>query len=264
MPTLVLSPIMSPDSKRLRTAARELGWKTLRLEEWTAPEDLDTDETVVWGELKLGRVVAQAIPLALFGPTVGWTANLPPQLRKRETKVATIGEVTLSCGPQFIKPIFEKSFPSKVYDSGLWHSAVDELPDDLPVEISEPVAWDVEYRCFVHDRRIVTMSPYFRDGKPIGSPDAPWPTSGPEQSDIERFFAQAVNYDDLQMPPAVVIDIGHIANRGWAIVEANEAWASGIYGCDPQLVLGVLRHACVPASKVPPADGKWIHPFPLA
>lgn len=35
--------------------------------------------------------------------------------------------------------------------------------------------------------------------------------------------------------------------RGWAVVEQNAAWGSGIYGCDPEEVLEVLRFAAIPA-----------------
>lgn len=37
------------------------------------------------------------------------------------------------------------------------------------------------------------------------------------------------------------------ADRGWAIVEQNAAWGSGIYGRDPARVLDVLQHAAVAA-----------------
>jgi len=40
--------------------------------------------------------------------------------------------------------------------------------------------------------------------------------------------------------------VGHIKDRGWAVVEANAAWGSGLYGCDPVKVLEVLRCAVKP------------------
>jgi hypothetical protein len=42
-----------------------------------------------------------------------------------------------------------------------------------------------------------------------------------------------------------------IAGRGWAVVEQNSAWGAGIYGCDPEKVLAVLRHAAVPLTARP-------------
>ena len=50
----------------------------------------------------------------------------------------------------------------------------------------------------------------------------------------------------VEFPRAVVLDVGVIAGRGWAVVEQNAAWGSGIYGCDPREVLEVLRYAAVP------------------
>jgi len=40
-----------------------------------------------------------------------------------------------------------------------------------------------------------------------------------------------------------------IRNHGWAVIECNAAFASGIYGCDPVAVLPVLRRACQPVEK---------------
>ena len=43
------------------------------------------------------------------------------------------------------------------------------------------------------------------------------------------------------------LHVGVIAGRGWAVIEQNSAWGSGIYGCDPEQVLQVLRFAAVRA-----------------
>ncbi|MDA7887578.1 ATP-grasp domain-containing protein [bacterium] len=41
------------------------------------------------------------------------------------------------------------------------------------------------------------------------------------------------------------MDVGLIRGRGWAVVECNECWASGIYACDPTRVLETLVSAAV-------------------
>jgi hypothetical protein len=48
-------------------------------------------------------------------------------------------------------------------------------------------------------------------------------------------------------PRAIVLDVGQIVGKGWVVVEANGAWGSGIYGCDPDVVLDVIRHATLRA-----------------
>jgi len=62
----------------------------------------------------------------------------------------------------------------------------------------------------------------------------------------------------VRLPAAVVVDVGHIAGRGWAVVEANAAWGSGIYGCDAVRILPVLARASRPFNAIPPEDKEWI------
>jgi hypothetical protein len=62
----------------------------------------------------------------------------------------------------------------------------------------------------------------------------------------------------VALPPAVVVDVGRMAGRGWGVVEANPAWASGLCGCDPAGVLPVLRRATVPQDAVSEAERCWV------
>jgi hypothetical protein len=111
--------------------------------------------------------------------------------------------------------------------------------------VAEPVDWLVEYRCFVLEREVVTLSPYRRNGQVIeGHAD----TLGVPalETDAARQFASAVlTSASVACPPVFVLDVGQIVDRGWAVVECNECWASGIYACDPVKVLTTLLRACV-------------------
>ena len=49
----------------------------------------------------------------------------------------------------------------------------------------------------------------------------------------------------VELPVALVLDAGVIRGAGPAVVEANEASGSGIYGCDPRDVLEVVRAATI-------------------
>ena len=55
-----------------------------------------------------------------------------------------------------------------------------------------------------------------------------------------------LSYHDFGLPEVApsVIDVGRIKGKGLAIIETNQAWASGIYGCDPGGVLKVLEASC--------------------
>jgi hypothetical protein len=62
----------------------------------------------------------------------------------------------------------------------------------------------------------------------------------------------------VPLPPAFVVDVGLIEDRGWAVVEFNPAWCSGLLGADPAAVLSVLERACRKACELPPNETQWL------
>lgn len=149
-------------------------------------------------------------------------------------------------------PVFVKSrhAPMKTIGSRVYVKA-DDLPDvgdDVQVIAQEPVEWAFEYHCFVDWRGVRTLSSYALHGELETGLDLV----------ARRFpsYAGMVSVPEFMGPllaqqwmpesvHGVVIDAGCIEGRGMAVVEANPAWCSGIYGCDPALVLDVVAAACV-------------------
>jgi hypothetical protein len=108
--------------------------------------------------------------------------------------------------------------------------------------IAEPVRWRIEFRCFVRDRSVLTLSPYLRDGIFLEKEGF---DALPEEFDSASAFADRLLSDsEIDLPSAVVLDIGLIDERDWAVIELNPAYSSGIYGCDPDAVLTVVEGAC--------------------
>ncbi|AKF10401.1 hypothetical protein DB32_007550 [Sandaracinus amylolyticus] len=69
---------------------------------------------------------------------------------------------------------------------------------------------------------------------------------------------------EVALPPTVVIDVGRIEGRGFAVVEANAAWAAGICGCDPDAVLRAVARTCVPTSSLDDITRRWARAASLA
>jgi hypothetical protein len=104
----------------------------------------------------------------------------------------------------------------------------------------------------------MTLSPYLRDRRLAESPAGEWAAT-PEELEAARTFAQKVLDDPrIQLPPAVVLDVGLLSTGHWAVIETNAAWGSGIYGCDPEQVLHTLSRACVPDNELTNADRLWL------
>ncbi|MEZ4447885.1 MAG: ATP-grasp domain-containing protein [Nannocystaceae bacterium] len=257
MPTLVLPARYSADSNALWAAAIAAGWRTARLmrlgDAATLARELAGDDVVIYGDTLTADAIAGACGLALLEPTPTWLPDLPHALRLREVRLLTLAEARRVPGPIFVKPVDDKLFPARVYN------VVDVDPgvgDDLEVLVAEPVRFGVEVRAFVCEGEVVALSAYVRDGALARAADGSWPLAPAEATAargcLERVLAE------VALPPAVVVDVGEIAGRGWAVVEANPIWASGLCGAEPEAVLPALRRACVPVSRVTASDQPWI------
>ncbi len=258
MPTLVLPPRYTPDSIAVASAASAQGWSVERLASWRPPAWLAAEEVVLYGEPLFAAVVAEPLGLALLGPPPDWLAHLPEGLRQRDVKYTMLGEARRLDSPTFVKPAEDKCFPAQVYQSGAELPKIDVLPETTPLLTAESVEWSVEWRCFVLEGQVVTSSPYWRDGALAQCPDGSWPATMEERDQALDFAAHVLGQAAYALPSAVVLDVGHIRRKGWAVVEANAAWGSGIYGCEPASVLRVIERAGVQRTHLSEEDRKWV------
>jgi hypothetical protein len=239
-------------------AATNAGWDVERLASWRAPGGLREREIVLYGEPLFAAVVAEDLNVALLEPPSDWLVKLPNAYRRRDCELTTLEAARRIQRRVFIKPAADKCFLAKVYDSG------DELPNDdvLPgstmVLVAEPVVWETEYRCFVLEREVLTLSPYLRRGETARTQDERWPMSEAELQETHAFAHSVLQDSAVVLPPAIALDIGQIQGKGWAVVEANAAWGSGIYGCDPSAVLKVITRACVKFGELSAPDKQWV------
>jgi hypothetical protein len=215
-------------------------------------------EPVPYGEPLFAAVVADLFELALIEPELSWLASIPSDLRKRQIEFGNLSVARAQTNPTFIKPADDKCFAAKVYHSGADLPSDDILEASIPVLMSEPVRWEVEFRCFVVEGQVTTHSVYSRRGELADGDDGNWPASQAELDAALDFTRTVLQDSRVSFPPAGVLDVGIIEDRGWAVVEANACWGSGIYGCDPRGVLKTLFRASLRRAALPEVDRRWI------
>jgi hypothetical protein len=243
LPTLILTPRFTEDAQALWRAATQLGWNVERLRSWQVPDELRSiADPVLYLEGLFGQTLAAQFGLRLLEPPLDWLPNLPEEFRQRQVSLSTLGACREIVEPTFIKPPNDKSFPARIYTGA---ELPPEYDDDTPVLVAEVVVWQKEFRCFILDRQIRTISVYLRAG--VLQRDRDFAATEAELSEVEFFVEKLLADRRIELPHTAVLDVGMIADRGWAVVEQNAAWGSGIYGCDPVRVLEVLRYAAVPA-----------------
>jgi hypothetical protein len=264
MPTLLLPPRITEDSVKLWRAAGAARWETIRLGSWAPPEGLSPEETVVYGGFFIA--LADSLGISLLEPRVDWLASLPLELTKRRVRFMPLEEALNLRERAFYKPSDDKCFLAKIYDDGTQLPQAGDrgaLPADVPVLVSDIVTWDLEFRCFILEGKVATLSPYLRNGQRVDTPEGDFPASDEEFADAEAFASQVAATPGINLPPGVVVDVGVMRGDqgdGWAVIEANAAWGSGIYGCGAPAILPILRRVCVPTATISDHDRPWLTP----
>jgi len=244
VPTLLLTSRQTDDTQKLWRACVAEKWHVERVHNWRVPQ-VNANDVAVYGEPLFAHHVAEALGLSLLEPAHDWLPSLPPHWRGREVRLMNLVDARKVRERAFVKPAEEKCFDARIYSNGSELPAPGPLPETLPVLVQEVVEWTLEFRCFVLDGRVATASPYWRDGRSAQTEDESWRASDSEMEAAIRFCERLVQEPGVSVPLAVVIDVGTIRSREWAVIESNAAWGSGIYGCDPVEVLRVLRRACI-------------------
>jgi hypothetical protein len=192
--------------------------------------------------------IARRIGLGLLEPPEDWVGTLPQELLKRDLWVGTVADINRVADRSFVKPANDKVFQYGVYEH--WSDVpVRYVAQHCPIIVSEVVAFDLEVRLYVMDQAVVTASQYrlYREGV-----------------DEDQAVEQAIQFitphlASFRLPSAVVIDVGHIEDRGWAVIEANQVYASGLYyQADARKVLPLLLRAAGPRALVRASDEAYL------
>jgi hypothetical protein len=215
---------------------------------------------VFYGGTDVALAVASRFHLALLEPPFDLLAQLPLDYRRRAIQYARFGDLGRLISPTFVKPADPLN---KSFDAGIYANARDiRVPKGVeaqsPVLLAEPVEWSAEYRCFILEGRVAAWSPYISFGRPVWKPFKPGTHLPPVPTSLSSFCERLFSRTNMKFPPAFVMDVGRIDDRGWAVVEFNPAWCSGVLGADPRKVLLVLERACQDVRRLTVADQRWV------
>lgn len=257
MPTLFLSSRYTTESKILRKAAQALGWETFRCDGDRIPTGYAgrSARHAIYCTVPNAFNIARQLNSILLGCSSEWLPQLPEACLKRKIELQALGNAIELGQRCFMKPALGKSFDAAVRTGDELATITAHLPPDLLVHVSEVVAWETEYRCFIANRNVVTLSPYRRGATTFSSYANPLTGPGLESEAACEFASFVIT--SAPCPAAFVLDVGIIKGRGWAVVEPNECWGAGIYGCTPSRVLEVLLAAAVEMRCATEEDGGW-------
>ncbi|MFE5325681.1 ATP-grasp domain-containing protein [Embleya sp. NPDC056575] len=255
---LVLSPRSTDTDRALASAAHRRDLPVRRLHTWQAPADLMGTRAHLYAGPLFADATARDLDLGLLEAPEDWLARLPVELTRREITATTLAHAWTLRRPMFVKPPNDKSFPARVYRDGTQLPGSDAADPDTAVLLSETVVFRAEYRLFCLDGAVHAASRYAVDGDLDIAPIAAC-RRGP---DALAFGADVLAAAGADLPSAIVVDVGG-TDAGWAVVEANAAWASGGYACEIDRVLDVVLRAGGPRRELAARDAAFVRHAPV-
>ncbi|KAA2220341.1 ATP-grasp domain-containing protein [Chryseobacterium sediminis] len=237
---IALSPMYTEDSNNLKKASLNTSYELNRFNaKWNVPEEFRKDVIAVYGEDIYAEIVAEQCNLTLTKPNDNWLSKISEEFTKRKIVYGKLKDFVHEENI-FIKCSDFKSFKAGVFDKVTNIKGFETLDPESMVFTSEVVEWELEVRCFVLNNEIKTYSSYWRNNT--------FDTnilSEKEQKDILAFFELFIQKYASTLPSAIVLDFGIIKGKGWALIEANPAWCSGLYACDAEKALEVIVNSCI-------------------
>lgn len=213
--------------------------ESIRLTKWSVPDYLVDDINAAYGEDVFVERVAAQCGFALIKPQEDWLVILPERYTKRKVDLSTLGELELH-KRSFVKCVDFKFFKAGIFQEKNEIPGYSDIDSSILVLKQEIVEWELEVRCFVKRRKILTYSSYLRNGEINKN----YQLNHVEKLGFERFTREFLDNNQIEIPEAIVLDFGIMKGKGWAFIEANSAWASGIYNCDAEKVIEVVLASC--------------------
>jgi hypothetical protein len=237
MPTILLSAQGSTDSNDVwRACLRKPGWDSHRARRFSLPDPIP-DVMCAYGKNYFCDAMAERAGLALLDPPDSWLSSLSPSFLLRNVVSCRAKDI-----PAFGERLFFKPANDKVFEAGVFERGSDVplrfIDPECPCLVSEVVDFDVEVRLHVLDGAIVACQQYrlYSDR--------------PEEDvheDAKLFAQEVIGREYERLPSSVVLDVGHVEGRGWAVVEANPLYSSGVYaGTDAAGVLEAILRSSGP------------------
>jgi hypothetical protein len=251
---------MTDDSQSMWRTGIELGWHSQRLQGWRVPESLSLSgrDVAIYGEPLFAEAVADQLGLVLLEPPIDWLIGVPQEYSRRRIELLTLQEARSLNTPAFVKPADGKIFEPKIYQTGAELPTEEHVDGPIPVLRSDIVDFRLEVRCFVRNKAVVTLSPYWRDGALAHNHESAWPFLDTEEDEAHSFASLVLVDSRISLPPVCTLDVGRLADGRWAVIEANPAWGAGLYGCDPKEVLQSIPLAIVPKDLLSEKDKRWV------
>ncbi|SEW37224.1 protein of unknown function [Chitinophaga sp. YR573] len=199
---------------------------------WIKDEELAKRKIAIYGNQTFAFVLAQIYDVELLSPDDALIARLDNKWTKRTITLKTIGQITESDFPVFIKPVIPKIFLAGIFktiaDFKQITEGLETTEEILTSTIIETI--QAEARSFILNGIVKDIALY------EGFADI---NTGKD------FVTDFLDNNKNQLPDAVVVDIAYNEQIGWFILEFNACWGAGLNNCKAENVIDCIINATI-------------------
>ncbi|MFI9487396.1 ATP-grasp domain-containing protein [Promicromonospora sp. NPDC052451] len=246
--TMVFPSRLTASAEAVRAAAEARGLTTVQPAAAHLPDDL------VAHHLHAGPTFADAIApasgIACLEAPPTCLADLPYDVVGRTITAMPIRDAWALRYPAFVKAPNDKTLRAMAYTDGTRLPGVDAVDPETLVLVAEIVSFTAEFRLHVLDGMMHASSQYAVHG---------CLHLGPLPAELIPAAAALIGEVVETLPSAIVVDVGMLDDR-LVVIEANAAWALGIYLSDVDAALDVILRAAAPVGDLSPHDKAFVGP----
>lgn len=230
----------TPDDADIWRVAIRRGWATVRTNEYYVERDMEGYDFIrYYGNTLHGAMIEQYLPFRFSPINPIYLASLS-EFTKRRIELKSFAQIIQPIEQDaFLKPAREKWFEAKIWHRGETITGGAQGNDECYV--SDIIPFLDEVRCFVLDGEVMTSSLYRINTvsyQEVEVPEASNFDSRLHETPIREYVREI--YEKVELPRGTVIDFGRTVNNDWSLIEFNEAWACGLYYCDPEKCFDVI------------------------
>lgn len=199
---------------------------------WIRDEELFDKRIAIYGNQTFAFVLAQIYGVELLSPDDTLIARLDTKWTKRDVQLKTIGEITETDFPVFIKPVIPKIFVAGVFETlAAFKEVVQGLAADERILVSSIVNPIVaEARAFIMNGEIKDIALY----------------EGSAKLEVGReFLSSFIDNNRCDLSDVVVVDIAFNELIGWFVLEFNACWGAGLNNCNAEKVIDCIINATI-------------------
>ena len=241
---IIIVSSQAKSSEKLSRAAKIVGYQSFEADHsWKMPDNIKHALGAVYGGDLFCESVADQMGWALISNPADWVVKLPKEYISRNIYAATVKDaLEIPKEKKFFVKSPSKIFKARVCEGGLTFPTT--VLNDHPVLISDFMNFTSEYKCFVKDKKVVSICCYkwlneFNTSAHYGK----------NNKEVVAFVNKLLADKRVECVSATVINVGKYGKLednggGLAVIDSEPAYMSEIYGCEISASLDTIMSSC--------------------